>query len=105
MKTWMKAIVVVMAVCALSSFVFAVEAAKETTLTGTVTVAKDAAGVVTGITLTVKEDKFTVVLDDNSKKLAELDGKMAVVVGTVAEKAITVVSFKAVPEARVPAPQ
>lgn len=68
------------------------------TLTGTVGVVKDDAGAVTAVSLTVKapapkegekarpDRTYVVVLDDNGKKLAELDGKPVVVEGSVTYK-------------------
>ena len=64
--------------------------AADVTLTGTVGVTKNDDGAVTAVKLTVKDgDKtvvYSVVLDDNGKKLADLAGKNAKVTGTVEEK-------------------
>jgi uncharacterized protein YggE len=88
---------------------------KTVTIIGTVTVTKAADGTVTAIKLTEKagdaEVAYAVVLDDNGKKLAELDGKKVEVTGTVAGrdavKNLTVKTSKEVKEekpAEKPAP-
>jgi uncharacterized protein YggE len=73
---------------------------KKVTVVGTVTVTKDDAGVVTSVTVTTKDAAYSVTLDENGKKLAELAGKEVEVTGVVTEKdgvkSITVESFKEV---------
>jgi hypothetical protein len=68
----------------------------EVTLKGTVTAVADVNGVVTAVKLTVGEVTYQVVLDDNGKKLAELNGKEAEVTGVLSGNLIKVSSFKAV---------
>src|SRR3989304_3667772 len=73
------------------------EKAPETvTVVGTVSVVKDANGVITAVKLMAKEAMYNVELDKEGLKLADFDGKEAEVQGTVSKKGeenwITVVS-------------
>jgi DNA/RNA endonuclease YhcR with UshA esterase domain len=82
---------------------------KKVTVMGKVTVIKDDAGVVTAVMVTAKDAAYSVTMDDNGKKLAEMAGKEVEVTGTVTEKDgmkwITVESFKEVVKpAPAPAP-
>lgn len=86
-----------------ASAVLAEEAPAEpqkVTVVGTVSVTKDDAGAVTAVTVTAQDAAYSVTLDENGKKLAELDGKEVEVMGVVTEKDgvkwITVESFKEV---------
>ncbi|MBN1515780.1 hypothetical protein JXA32_04345 [Candidatus Sumerlaeota bacterium] len=71
------------------------------TLTGVISVAMDEEGAVTGVTLKTDTETYSVVQDDEGKKLAELDGKKVEAKGTVEEKNLTVVSFTEVIEEEV----
>lgn len=89
-------------VCLLASDASARErpAPRKVTLTGMVSVTKDDAGALTAVKLTVKAPApkegekakddivYNVTLDDNGKKLGELNGKKAEVVGTVTRKMV-----------------
>ena len=77
----------------------------DVTLTGTVSVTKGDDGAVTAVKLTVDKTVYNVVLDDNGKKLAELNAKKVEVTGTVATKdevkTLTVKTMKEVVEKKV----
>ena len=75
-------------------------AAEKVTVTGTVAVSKDDAGAVTAVKVTSGDVTYSVTLDENGKKLADLAGKKVEVTGTVEVKDevkwITVENSKAV---------
>jgi archaellum component FlaF (FlaF/FlaG flagellin family) len=75
--------------CLISPVMAEEEAAQ--TLTGTVSVEKNDDDAVVKATVTVGEETvYNVVLDENGKKVAALDGKTVEVTGTVAKKEIEV---------------
>ena len=73
---------------------------KKVTVTGVVTVIKDDAGAITSVMVISRDAAYSITLDENGKKLAELAGKEVEVTGTCVEKdgvkTITVESFKEV---------
>jgi hypothetical protein len=91
-----------------ASIVFGEEAPAEkpatVTVVGTVSVVKDANGVITAVKLTAKDMAYNVVLDKEGLKLADFDGKEVKVQGTVETKDnenwITVVASKEIPKAK-----
>ena len=91
------ALAALLCVVVLVSNVVAEEAA-EVTITGVVSVVKNDEGAVTAVTVKAGDVTYNVVLDAKGKALAALAGKKAEVKGTVAEKALTVKSFKEVKE-------
>jgi RNase P/RNase MRP subunit p29 len=70
------------------------------TVTGAVSVVKDAGGTVTAVKLTAKDGVYNVVLDKEGMELAKMDGKEVEVQGEVTKKGadnwIKVVTFKPV---------
>ena len=94
----MKSVLALAAVLCVLVFVSNVMAADETTVTGVVSVTKGDDGAVTAVTVKAGDVTYTVTLDAKGKELAALAGKKAEVKGTVAEKAITVTSFKEIKE-------
>ena len=77
------------------------------TITGTVSVDRDEDGAIIGVTLTVDDVDYTVVLNDAGKKLGEeLDGEKAQVTGVVEKKndqtLLTVKSYAKVEEKEEP---
>ena len=94
-----KLLVVAMAAVVALAFVpglVAEDAAKDVTVTGTVAVTK-AEGAVSGVTVKADDGKVTTLkLDDNGKAVAKLDGKKAVVVGTLEGAVLVVKSSKEV---------
>ncbi len=70
-------------------------------VTGIVTIAKDDAGAVTGITMKSATEVVTVKVDDISKKMIEVDAQNVKATGTVetkdGKKTLTVQKFAAVP--------
>ena len=92
---WLSAVVVVFAIMAMVSSTFAADqkaaAVAKVTITGTVAVTADAAGVVTAITETDKNGKVeTIALNDAGKKVATLKDKTVTVTGTVTDGKLVV---------------
>ncbi|MBM4144574.1 MAG: hypothetical protein FJ225_13445 [Lentisphaerae bacterium] len=69
-------------------------ASEAKTVAGVVAVTKDDAGAVTA----VKVGDVAIALDDNGKKVAEMDGKKVEVTGTMKNKMLVVATVKAVEE-------
>lgn len=81
------ALVVFCVVALVAASVVVAEEAKATEVAGTVAVVKNDAGAVTSITITTEtKEAVAVKLDDEGKKLAEMNGKKVKVSGTVAEE-------------------
>lgn len=95
----MKKVLIAMAVMMVASVVMAQEAkkvdAKTTDLQGKVAVTKTEAGVLQSVKLMVGDKTYTVNLDEQGKKLAEVTAdKVVKVTGVVDEKALTVTVSK-----------
>ena len=99
MKKYVVALSVLALVLLVGSYALA---ADKTTVKGKVSVTKNDEGAVTAIKVTAGEVVYNVTLDDNGKKVAEMDKKTVEIVGVVTTKEevkwIAVETCKAVEE-------